>query len=82
LYHTFLFTYRLEKEKLKDNQIWEAKLSCGCIIQFAARTKAEIKNDGLQCPIHTNKYPGFISPIFQEIVAFRKVKLESECKET
>ena len=77
-YHSFLFTHKLETEKLKENEIWEAKLQCGCIIQFKARTKEEIKNDGLHCPVHSNKYSGFISPIFQKIMAFRKVKLEVE----
>jgi len=77
-YHTFLFTDKLEQIKLKENEVWEAKLSCGCTVQFKARKPEEIKNDGLKCPIHPNKIPNIISPIYQKIVVFRKIKLEVE----
>jgi hypothetical protein len=70
---------RIETETLNAAQVWEAKLRCGDIIQFAGRTPDEIKHDGLRCPIHADKYPGFISPIFQEILTVRKVRIGRFC---
>jgi len=77
-WHGELFTYKLEREKLKDNEVWEAQLQCGCRIQFSQRTQEEIKADGLKCPIHSDRVKGFISPIFQDIDVFRKIKLKVE----
>ena len=66
---------RMEEEKLYLGQIWEAELKCGCTIQLAERTKEEIRNNGIKCPIHSDKYEGLISPIFQGIVHLRKVRI-------
>jgi len=69
-------TSKLEKDRLEVNELWQATLDCGDKIQFSGRTVGEIKNDGLRCPLHPDKYPGFISPIYHKIVSFRKVKVK------
>lgn len=56
-------------------KLWEAKLQCGDIIQFAERTPEEVANNGIRCPIHSNKYTGFISPIYQKIISLRRVSI-------